>query len=95
MKLHDTHAHLLFPALADHLEQVLDNARRAGVLRITVPALGPDPAELARTLDFAARTPGITVIAGVHPHQASTSTPEFLDAVAASADRLVAWGGLK
>ncbi|MBU1069219.1 TatD family hydrolase [Myxococcota bacterium] len=92
MKLHDTHAHLLFPALADRLEQVLDNARRAGVLRITVPALGPDPAELARTLDFAARTPGITVIAGVHPHHASTSTQVFLDAVSASADRLVAWG---
>ncbi|MBU1241682.1 TatD family hydrolase [Myxococcota bacterium] len=92
MKLHDTHAHLLFPALADRLEQVLDNARRAGVLRITVPALGPDLAELARALDFAARTPGITVIAGVHPHHASTSTQEFLDAVSASADRLVAWG---
>jgi len=92
MKLHDTHAHLLFPALVSQLEQVLKNARDAGVLRITVPALGPDPGELTRALDFAARTPGITVIAGLHPHQASASTPEFLDAVSAAAHRLVAWG---
>jgi len=92
MKLHDTHAHLLFPALVDRLLQVLDDARHAGVMRITVPALGPDPGELTRALEFAARTPGITVIAGVHPHQASSCTPEFLGLVESAADRLVAWG---
>jgi len=92
MRLHDTHAHLLFPALEGQLLAVLGRARAAGVLRVTVPALGPDPAELARTLAFAAATPGITVIAGIHPHQAAQATPEFLDAVGAAAPSLVAWG---
>jgi TatD DNase family protein len=84
MKLHDTHAHLLFPALAGQLTDVLERARAAGVGRVTVPALGPDVAELARTLAFAADTPGITVIAGIHPHNAAKATPEFLDAVVAA-----------
>jgi len=92
MRLHDTHAHLLFPALEGQLPAVLGRARAAGVLRVTVPALGPDPAELARTLAFAAATPGITVIAGIHPHQAAQATPEFLDAVGAAAPSLVALG---
>ncbi len=94
MRLHDTHAHLLFPALEGQLPAVLARARAAGVLRVTVPALGPDPAELARTLAFAAATPGITVIAGIHPHNAAQATPEFLDAVGAAAlePHLVAWG---
>ncbi len=92
MNIHDTHAHLLFPQLASRLDEVLENARRAGVRRITVPALGPEPTELHRALELAARIPGITVIAGIHPHQAAQADAAFFDLVAANREKLAAWG---
>jgi len=92
MKIHDTHAHLLFPALAPRLNEVLENARRAGVRRITVPALGPEPGELMQAMDLAGRIRGITVIAGIHPHQASRADDAFLELVRTHRAKLTAWG---
>lgn len=92
MKLHDTHAHLLFPQFATRRQEVLQNAVLANVGRITIPALGPDLEELTKALELATQTPGITVIAGIHPHQATKMESSFLERVLKSKNHLVAWG---
>lgn len=62
----DTHCHLNDPLFADSLDDVLDRARRAGVVQFVVPAY--DRASLARTLDLARGYPGVVLPAfGLHP----------------------------
>lgn len=62
----DTHCHLNDPSFEDSLDDVLDRARRAGVVEFVVPAY--DRASLPRTLELARRYPGVLFPAfGVHP----------------------------
>lgn len=62
----DTHCHLNDPSFADSLDDVLDRARRAGVVRFIIPAY--DRVSLPRTLELARLYPGVVFPAfGVHP----------------------------
>ncbi len=92
MKLHDTHAHLLFDVLASQLDDVMTRAMEAGVRRITVPALGPGVEELDLALRLVDTHPGCSFIAGIHPHKAKAAEAAFYDRMGACADRMAAVG---
>jgi len=66
----DTHAHL--DALDDP-KSALERARAAGVERIV--AIGTGAASTRATLAIARDEPGVSVAAGVHPHQAADGEP--------------------
>ncbi len=76
MALIDTHCHLDDPAFDADREEVLARAREAGVEAFVIPSVTLDriPAALA----LAERHPGIYVAVGIHPHAASTFSPEAL-----------------
>jgi TatD DNase family protein len=66
----DTHAHL--DALDDP-QGAIERARTAGVERIL--AIGSGAASTQATLAIAQDEPGVSVAAGVHPHQAADGEP--------------------
>jgi len=64
----DTHCHLDDESFAEDLDQVLAESVRAGVRGwINV---GFEPARWASTIDLAERTPGMSIMLGVHPSSA-------------------------
>jgi TatD DNase family protein len=71
----DAHCHLLDPAFGADRAEVLARARAAGVGHVVV--IGESRAAAEAALDFAAATPGISVVAGLHPHEASAWSPEY------------------
>lgn len=74
----DTHCHLNDPSFADSLDDVLDRARRSGVVQLVVPAY--DRASLSRTLELARRYPGVVFPAfGIHPWYLEDGGLEELD----------------
>lgn len=83
MKLIDTHAHLDFPALSEHIQQVLADARAAGVERIITIGASRGLESNQRALDLARAHPGmLRCTAGIHPHDADMATPEVLETIA-------------
>ncbi|MDH7598981.1 MAG: TatD family hydrolase [Sedimentisphaerales bacterium] len=89
----DTHCHLTYPELASQIEQVIARSTEAGVDRwITV---GTDKEHWQRSLDQAARIPGLFVALGLHPHHArsaSLSDMEVLRARLAEGSKVCAIG---
>lgn len=76
MDLVDTHAHLTYSPLWEHLEEVLSRSRLAGVTRwITV---GTSPEENRRAVECAERTDGLWAAVGYHPHHADQITADDL-----------------
>src|SRR5712692_7082579 len=69
IELFDTHAHLQEPEFSDDLTAVMERARAAGVTRIVLPAV--DLASGESALALAERFPGLYVVLGYHPHEAS------------------------
>ncbi len=71
----DSHAHLTMFEPED-VQEVLDRAAESGVVKVVVPATGPD--DLDRTLalgrDYGSR---IAVAVGLHPHDASCFDDRF------------------
>jgi len=65
----DTHCHLTYPQLADRVEQVISDARDAGVGRMITVGTTPDDVVAARRL--AGRFANVWFSAGVHPHYAN------------------------
>ncbi len=70
----DTHCHLGDPQFDPDRSDVLQRARDAGVVHVITIA---DSAPATRAAIDLARTPGISATAGVHPHEASTWSPEI------------------
>lgn len=68
MELTDTHCHPFFPKLAARAEQVIADARAAGVTKII--AVGTSLADSGKALDFAGRFGNVWASIGVHPHEA-------------------------
>jgi TatD DNase family protein len=64
----DTHCHLVDPAYAADLPQVLERAWHAGVARVVVIGESLDRADAA--LAMAAAEPRLVATAGIHPHDA-------------------------
>ena len=92
MKLFDTHCHLCDERFAEDQAQVIERMRQAGVERALLVAdatTDPTPCfELARQHDF------IWAAVGVHPQDASKSSPELEEKIAQwmGLDRVVALG---
>ena len=87
----DTHCHLGDSKFDEDREAVVDRARTAGVRQIVVVADSATATD--RAIDVA-RTFGLHATAGVHPHEASTWTPETAARIEArlSHERVVAVG---
>ncbi|RAL25516.1 hypothetical protein DL240_04715 [Lujinxingia litoralis] len=94
-RLFDTHAHLDFPDIADHLDEILSAGRQLGLERVV--SIGASRGlesnyralEIARTYDF------IRCTAGIHPHDAAMCTDEVFETIAtefASLPEVVAIG---
>ncbi|HSR68062.1 MAG TPA: TatD family hydrolase [Acidobacteriota bacterium] len=92
----DSHCHLDFPDLKDHLPEVLDNARRAQVDRIlTVGCVAHSPGVCESVTGLAESYPEMVVASlGVHPHDASKWDPSVGQQILPFMDhpRVVAWG---
>jgi len=84
MDLIDSHAHLTFAGLVERLDDVLDNARAAGVRHIITVASDAGDAEMA--LDIAHAQTMVSCTAGIHPHEAVKVGEDDLDRVAALLD---------
>ena len=91
-ELTDTHAHLDAEQFAADLPAVLDRARAAGVERIV--SIATTAASTRACLELAARHPGLSASAGIHPNHAAQAAPTDWDEVraAASDPRVVAIG---
>ncbi len=70
----DTHCHLGDAAFDADRDAVLERARQAGVGHVVV--VGGTVAEGERAAALARACPGLSATAGLHPHEASTWTPE-------------------
>jgi TatD DNase family protein len=69
MRLVDSHGHLNADRFDDDLNQVLDDARAAGVERILVPGWNVRSSE--RALEVVSRSPWLDASVGIHPHDAA------------------------
>jgi TatD DNase family protein len=70
----DTHCHLADPAYNPDRDKVLERAWAAGLAHVVV--IGESPAASDRALGLAEPHDRLSVTAGIHPHDASTWTPE-------------------
>jgi TatD DNase family protein len=73
----DTHCHLADPDYDADRAEVLTRAWAAGLTRIVV--IGASPESAARALTLAAGDPRLSVVAGIHPHDASAWTDGSAD----------------
>jgi TatD DNase family protein len=74
LRLVDTHCHLADPAYEADRAEVLQRAWDAGVGHVVV--IGESPEAADRALALAQTEPRLSATAGVHPHDASTWTPD-------------------
>ena len=75
----DTHAHLQEQEFDDDADEVIRQARDAGVTTLVLPAV--DVASSIQGLDLARRHENVYTTAGYHPHEASDLMAESLDSV--------------
>jgi TatD DNase family protein len=66
----DTHCHLAMDVFQEDLDQIIENARHAGVARILVP--GTDIKSSQQAIQLSERFPEVYAAVGVHPHAAAT-----------------------
>lgn len=66
MQLVDTHAHLHFEAFKDSIDQVLDQAKLAGVSKVIT--VGCSLADSQQAVDLANDQPMVWAAVGAHPH---------------------------
>jgi TatD DNase family protein len=75
----DTHCHLQTDAYDEDREQVLTEARAAGLKRFMVPAI--DHGSFSRTLSLARSSDDIFCSLGIHPHSAKEWSSEIADEI--------------
>lgn len=91
----DSHAHLDSPQLLDQLEELLEEARAATVLRIlTIGCVSTHADTLNTPLEIAKKHPEILAALGVHPHDAGIYSDKIGDRIlkAMGHPEVVAWG---
>ena len=84
MRLIDSHSHLQADAFAADRTEVIEVARAAGVERLLVP--GWDAASSMAAVDLAAEHDWVDAAAGIHPHDAASSSDADWAAVVRLAD---------
>ncbi len=62
----DTHCHLNFSAFKKNLDEVISEAKKAGIYKIVVP--GTDVRRSRRAVDIAGKYDHIYAAVGIHPH---------------------------
>ncbi|MDK9717435.1 MAG: TatD family hydrolase [Trichlorobacter sp.] len=72
----DTHCHLDLPPLVEQLDELLAEARAAGVTKWIVPSVHPDGWQ--RISELAIQHPALRPAYGIHPLYAATATAEQL-----------------
>jgi TatD DNase family protein len=75
--LTDTHCHLDLPAFDADRGEMMERARRAGLVRILIPGL--DLPSSRRAADLAHSDPMLRFAPGVHPHESGGFTNRVLD----------------
>jgi TatD DNase family protein len=93
MNLADTHCHLDFPDFRDDLDEVIDRARAAGVVRMVVP--GTDIKSSQKAIDITGKYHEVFASVGIHPHEADKVTDfdvSRLRDLATGNDKVVAVG---
>jgi TatD DNase family protein len=79
----DSHAHLDLPQFDPDRQEVIQRAQDAGVSRIlTVAQASPERSSLSQTIDLAEKNDSVYAAVGIHPHDARSANPAFLDEVA-------------
>jgi len=73
----DTHCHLDDERYSDDLEEVLQNAKRAGVERFIIP--GADPKSLPRAVEISEMYEEVYFAVGVHPYDALNYNRSYLE----------------
>jgi TatD DNase family protein len=71
----DSHAHLDF---YDAPDEIVANAKAAGVTQILAIGIGDGPENMHRALEIARQHEGVFATAGIHPQEADKATPEAL-----------------
>jgi len=61
----DTHAHLYFPELRDNINEIMENALKAGIIKIILPAVDLKTIDIA--LDLSSKYEQIFTAVGFHP----------------------------
>lgn len=77
MKLIDTHCHLNFEAFSDDLDQVLAEARAAGVAAFIVPAI--DLPTCQQVIALAERYADVYAAVGIHPNSTAAFSSQDVD----------------
>lgn len=75
----DTHAHLYYPEIHDHLEEILARAKDAGVEKIIVPAVDLDTSKTI--LDLSEKHEVIYCAVGIHPCDVNKNKLNVLDEI--------------
>ncbi len=74
MTVIDSHCHLDFPDFADDLDDVVERARAAGVVRMVT--IGTQVAKAPRVAEIAERYDDVFFTVGTHPHEAAREGAE-------------------
>ena len=92
MNVFDTHCHLDDERFDGDREEAYQRMLASGVTRCV--CVGIDLASSRRSVEFAARHPGVYAAVGVHPHEAKDAEPAYLEELDGllKADRVVALG---
>lgn len=93
MQLVDTHVHLNFDSFASDLDEVAENWRAAGVVRLIHSCV--EPAEFLEIQSIADRFPELSFAVGLHPldvEKWTAETSEQISMLAQSDSRVVAIG---
>ncbi|MHC4416172.1 MAG: TatD family hydrolase [Planctomycetota bacterium] len=88
----DTHCHLTFEQFAGRVDQVLADARQAGVRGVIT--VGTTPADCLQAQDLASRYEHVWCTAGIHPLSADEPRSWGMIEKVARHPRCVAWGEL-
>ncbi len=88
----DTHAHLFYPNFEEDLDDVINNARTAGIEYILVPAT--DLPTSIKTVELCRKYPAVYGAVGVHPHETKDWDPAMIQQIEelAANDKIVAIG---
>jgi TatD DNase family protein len=88
----DTHAHLTDERFTGEVPEVMARARAADL--VAVVTLGTELADSERAIELAGAEPDLFVAVGIHPHAASSASPDFFARVRemAAHPRVVAIG---
>ena len=96
MNFIDSHCHIDGEAFDADRDEVVDNAKKAGVLAMLVVGTGnPHDGEVAKAVETAERYENVYASVGVHPHDAKLyddRAEETLVSLVKSSKKVIAWG---